>query len=66
MAMVVAPMVVATTIDHKVVYLTAGDVVPNNVTPEALEHLRGLGFVTDDDVEPAAPLVTLPKPAPKK
>lgn len=46
---VVAALVVARFQGDRVVYLNKGDVVPDGITPESLEHLRSLGFVAEQD-----------------
>jgi len=45
-------MVTAVTKNDRIVYLYRGDVVGEDVTPESIEHLKSLGFVTEDDVPP--------------
>ena len=47
-----AGMITAKTENHRIVYLYRGDVVPEGVSADSLEHLKSLGFVTEDDVPP--------------
>lgn len=47
MLKVTAPMVTAQTENGRIVYLYHGDVVPDGLSKEAVEHLKGLGFVAD-------------------
>jgi hypothetical protein len=49
---VTAVMVTAKTENDRIVYLYRGDVVPEGVSADSLEHLKSLGFVTEDDVAP--------------
>ena len=46
---VTAPMALARTQSDTVVYLYEGDIVPDGLTKESLEHLSSLGFITADD-----------------
>jgi hypothetical protein len=46
-------MVTAKTENDRIVYLYRGDVVPEGVSADSLEHLKSLGFVTEDDVAPS-------------
>lgn len=43
---VTAPLV-QVRLGDKVVQLSQGDVVPENASQESLDHLRGLGFISD-------------------
>lgn len=45
---VAAPLVAVVTKGNSVVHLTKGDVLPGDVTSESLEHLQGLGYVSDE------------------
>lgn len=47
-------MVTAKTTNDRIVYLYRGDVVGDDITPDSVEHLKSLGFITDDDVSPVA------------
>lgn len=47
-----AVMVTAKTKNDRIVYLYRGDVVGDEITAESVEHLKSLGFVTEDDVAP--------------
>jgi hypothetical protein len=47
-----AVMVTAKTENNRIVYLYRGDVVPEGLDKDSLEHLKSLGFVTEDDVAP--------------
>jgi hypothetical protein len=49
---VTAVMVTAKTENDRIVYLYRGDVVPEGVSADSREHLKSLGFVTEDDVAP--------------
>jgi hypothetical protein len=44
---VTAPMITARTENDRIVYLYHGDVVPDGLSKESLEHLKGLGFIAD-------------------
>jgi hypothetical protein len=47
-----APMVTVRTDNDRIVYLYKGDVVPDGTSVDSVEHLKSLGFVTEDDVSP--------------
>ena len=47
-----AVMVTAKTNNDRILYLYRGDVVGEDITPESVEHLKSLGFATEDDVAP--------------
>lgn len=48
-------MVTAKTENDRIVYLYRGDVVPEGVSADSLDHLKSLGFVTDEDVDSVPP-----------
>lgn len=48
-----ATMVVARFENDRVQHLYKGDVVPEGITQESLDNLKSLGFVTEDEVDPA-------------
>lgn len=58
---VTAPLVLAHTDKGTVIYLYAGDVVPDEVSKESLAHLRDLGYVTDPKAAKKAE--TVPQPS---
>lgn len=47
-----AVMITARSKNDRIVYLYRGDVVGEDITPESVDHLKSLGFVTEDDVAP--------------
>lgn len=47
-----AVMVTARTENDRIVYLYRGDVVPEGLASDSFEHLKSLGFITGDDVNP--------------
>ena len=47
-----AVMVTALTKNDRIVYLYRGDVVGEDIASESVDHLKSLGFVTEDDVPP--------------
>jgi hypothetical protein len=51
-----AVMVTAKTENDRIVYLYRGDVVPEGISSDSLEHLKSLGFVTSDDVDSVPPV----------
>jgi hypothetical protein len=46
---VTAPMITALTENDRVVYLYRGDVVPEGLAKDSLEHLKSLGFITESE-----------------
>lgn len=49
-----APMVVVRTENDRIVHLYRGDVLPDGIAEESVEHLKSLGFLTEDHVSPIA------------
>jgi hypothetical protein len=47
---VTAPLVAVTTSNDTVIQLWHGDIVPEGVKQESLDHLQDLGYVTKGDV----------------
>lgn len=49
---VTATMVTARTANDRIVYFYKGDTLPEDIPQETVDHLKSLGFVTEDDVSP--------------
>jgi hypothetical protein len=47
---VTATMVTARTANDRIVYFYKGDTLPEDIPQETVDHLKSLGFVTEDDV----------------
>ena len=45
-------MITALTKNDRIVYLYRGDVVGEDIAADSVEHLKSLGFITEDDVAP--------------